>query len=119
MGAPPKAKRNNNKGTYNPAEVTAFGSFFVKKDKPEAPPTKKTRGRPKKKKPPAVQQAEAAAAAEAEQEAASHAWAPPLPTPRASWSTGTREVLLNRAINSFLNKNDLWKLEQAPTRRTS
>ncbi len=56
------------------------------------------------------------AAAEAEQEAASEALArmvaeqiPPLPKPRASWSTGTRKELLNRAINSFLNKNDLWK----------
>jgi hypothetical protein len=44
---------------------------------------------------------------------------PLLPKLREAWSTGTRKELLNRAINTFLNKNDLWKLEQAPTRRTS
>jgi hypothetical protein len=63
----------------------------VKKDKPEAPPTKKTRGRPKKKKPPAVEQTEAAAAAEAEQEAASETLAPPPQAARQRAGARSRE----------------------------
>lgn len=118
-GAPPKALRDNNKGVYGDKSSNLFKKFFAR------PKKRRGRGRPKKSKTPAnIAQSRAKKPRDAKQANARSppavvAVAPPELDPeliaatkvkktRRNWAKGKLKLIMDRAVSSFLHKNDLF-----------